>query len=139
MTRIVRATRERSRWWLGLPLLAAVLATLVLVQGAFSQPSGSRKPSGAAGRLVTLACGQTVTVSVTLAADLTGCNGDGLVVGANGISINLNGHRITGTGTAGSRGVWNPGNTSVTVKNGAISGFAKGTAWFAGGSGTVQG
>ena len=43
MTRIVRATRERSRWWLGLPLLAVLLVTLVLVQGAFSQPSAHRK------------------------------------------------------------------------------------------------
>jgi len=137
MTRIAKATRGRSRWWLSVPLLAVVLGTLVLVQGAFSQPSGVRKPASAAGRLVTPTCGASVSGSVTLAADLTGCTGDGLVVVANGTVINLNGHTISGTGVAS--GVYNIGNTSVTVKNGAITGFANGVSWVGGSSGTLQG
>ncbi|MCA1683515.1 MAG: right-handed parallel beta-helix repeat-containing protein [Actinobacteria bacterium] len=41
-------------------------------------------------------CGQTITASVTLTADVGPCNnGDGLVVeGASNIVINLNGHRV---------------------------------------------
>src|SRR5947209_7621787 len=41
-------------------------------------------------------CGQTITASVTLTADVGPCNtGDGLVVqGASNILINLNGHRV---------------------------------------------
>src|SRR3954451_15005817 len=44
-----------------------------------------------------LHCGATVTTSVRLTHDLTGCRGDGLVVGANGITIDLAGHKIAGT------------------------------------------
>jgi hypothetical protein len=46
---------------------------------------------------VSLSCGATITTSVKLTKDLLNCAVDGLVVGANGITIDLNGHRITGT------------------------------------------
>ncbi|MDQ3562502.1 MAG: right-handed parallel beta-helix repeat-containing protein [Thermoproteota archaeon] len=41
-------------------------------------------------------CGQVVTQDVTLTSDLNCDNGDGLIVGAPGITINLNGYSITG-------------------------------------------
>lgn len=52
----------------------------------------------------TIACGQTVSGSVRLAADLHCTNSSGLVVGADGTSIDLNGHEIvcTGAGFQGS-------------------------------------
>jgi len=43
-----------------------------------------------------LACGQVVTTSATLDADLFCPNGDGLVLQGNGIVLNLNGHTIRG-------------------------------------------
>src|SRR6202035_2942475 len=49
-----------------------------------------------------VSCGATVTTCVTLSRDLLNCPVDGLVVGASGITINLNGHRITGTSGDGS-------------------------------------
>jgi nitrous oxidase accessory protein NosD len=69
------------------------------------------------------ACGQTVTQSVTLQADLTGCPGSGLVVGADDITIDLNGHAITGTNGPGGEGIANDGHSGVKIVNGAISGF----------------
>jgi Periplasmic copper-binding protein (NosD) len=43
------------------------------------------------------ACGVVVKEDVTLNADLS-CDGDGLIVGNNGITINLNGHTIKSNG-----------------------------------------
>ncbi|HEX3542546.1 MAG TPA: hypothetical protein VHT75_19110, partial [Acidimicrobiales bacterium] len=47
----------------------------------------------------TVVCGQTITASVTLTADLGPCLGDGLVVTASNVTLNLNGHTITGGGS----------------------------------------
>ena len=45
----------------------------------------------------TLECGAEVTGDVTLEASLTGCT-TGLVVGADGVTIDLNGYAIKGVG-----------------------------------------
>ena len=45
-----------------------------------------------------LECGSVVTRDVRLSRDLRGCTGNGLVVGADGVDIDLNGHLISGTG-----------------------------------------
>jgi parallel beta-helix repeat protein len=140
MTRIVRATRERSRWWLGLPLLAVVAGTLVLVQAAFSQPSAHRKAtshtatSARASTPPPYTCGETVSGSITLNADLNCPSGNGLIVGANSTTINLNLHTITGDPSGSSVGVLNgggvnPGFSGVTVKSGTITGFFKGVSF----------
>jgi hypothetical protein len=82
------------------------------------------KSSAGASKRVALTCGQTVTTSVTLTADITGCGGDGLIVGANGITINLNGHLISGS--SGQYGVLNGSHSSDVIENGKITGFARG-------------
>ena len=43
-----------------------------------------------------LGCGDTVKADVKLKADLVNCSNNGLVVGADGIDIDLNGHTIAG-------------------------------------------
>src|SRR3954469_9737772 len=45
-----------------------------------------------------LQCGDLVTRSVALDSDLGPCPGDGLVAGADGIRIDLNGHVVRGSG-----------------------------------------
>ena len=45
-----------------------------------------------------LHCGDTITASVVLTSSLN-CSGDGLIVGANNLTIDLNGKRITGSGS----------------------------------------
>jgi nitrous oxidase accessory protein NosD len=42
-------------------------------------------------------CGEVITESIQLANDVGPCPGDGLVVGADNIVIDLNGHRVSGT------------------------------------------
>jgi hypothetical protein len=44
-------------------------------------------------------CGQTLTHSVKLTKDLVNCRGDGLVIGADGITVDLNGHTVDGVVT----------------------------------------
>jgi parallel beta-helix repeat protein len=69
-----------------------------------------------------------LTTNVTLASDITGCPGDGLVVGASNIVINLNGHTLSGSGSSGSGSGVNAsgGFENVTVTNGVVKGFNKG-------------
>jgi len=86
---------------------------------------------GAAPVPMTVSCGQTITVSVTLANNLTNCGGNGLVVGAPGITIDLNGFTVDGNGS-GAGIVNNAGHDDVTVTNGAIQEFDLGVRLDAG-------
>jgi parallel beta-helix repeat protein len=66
-------------------------------------------------------CGDTIKRATALRADLTGCAGDGLVVGADGITLDLRGHTISG-GAQGA-GVRIAGRRGVTLTRGTITGF----------------
>src|SRR4051794_22192460 len=67
-------------------------------------------------------CGAVLTKSVKLTKDLTGCGETGLVIAADGVTVDLNAHTLAGTGTGD--GVVDDGNHSgVTVKNGRIENF----------------
>jgi len=74
------------------------------------------------------ACGATLTESLTLHADLVGCTGAGLVVGADGITIDLHGHRITGDGRTTYPGVLVQGHRGVTITGGVVRRFDAGVA-----------
>jgi parallel beta-helix repeat protein len=69
-------------------------------------------------------CGETITQDTTLDSDLIDCPGDGIVIGADDITLDLNGHVIDGAGLYA--GVLNPGFGHLTVENGAIRQFATG-------------
>src|SRR5215204_936953 len=76
-----------------------------------------------------IACGQVITQDTTLEDDLTDCPGDGIVIGADGIMLDLNGHTVSGatcdTDCVSNRGVDNTaGHDGVWILNGTIRGFA---------------
>src|SRR5438309_12014566 len=48
-----------------------------------------------------LPCGTVITKDTTLQADITGCTGDGLVIGADHVTLDLNGHTVSGAVKAG--------------------------------------
>jgi Periplasmic copper-binding protein (NosD) len=69
----------------------------------------------------TVTCGQTLTQSTSLDADLScpdsGATEPALRIGKSGITLDLNGHKITAHG----RGIVNDGFNDVTVRNGTIA------------------
>ena len=83
-----------------------------------------------------ISCGQTITQDTKLDTDLI-CPGDGIKIGADNVTLDLNGHSITGSGRTGTyTGIENggpyagpDGNTSgrghdnVTIENGSIRDF----------------
>jgi hypothetical protein len=76
-----------------------------------------------------LACGQVITADTTLQSDLVDCPGDGIVIGAHGIRLDLNGHTVSAAACdvdcVEHVGVANTGGYDrVRIVNGTISGFA---------------
>jgi parallel beta-helix repeat protein len=69
-------------------------------------------------------CGQVIRTSTTIDNSLAGCAGDGLVIGASGITVDLNGNTIQGTGLG--TGIQNNGHDDVTIRNGALLNFDHG-------------
>jgi parallel beta helix pectate lyase-like protein len=74
-----------------------------------------------------LNCGDTITQDARLDADLLNCPGDGIVIGADGVTLDLNGHTIDGRGSG--TGVSARGYDDVGVVRGAIQGFATGVSF----------
>jgi parallel beta-helix repeat protein len=109
----------------GLPALT------VLVIGASALLAGTAAAHPPAG----VHCGQTLTHSAQLRADLHNCPGDGVVIGADHITLDLNGHTIDGVESTGcdrpavlTAGVHNPGHDGLTVKGGTVQQFDTGVA-----------
>lgn len=71
----------------------------------------------------TVACGATVTTDVTLTSNLRCSGTDGLIVGADGIEIDLNGFTIRNIGGGTPTGIVVDGHGDVTVRNGRIRDF----------------
>lgn len=78
-------------------------------------------------------CGSVITTDTTLTADLVGCTRTGLVVGADNITVNLNGHTISGDGVPAADddihfdyGLLVQGHSGVSVVNGWVDGFDRG-------------
>src|SRR4051795_8979958 len=107
-------------------LIATAAASLVLAAGA------------GATRSEPVACGDTITASVKLDRDLTDCPNNGIVIGADGITLDLNRHTIDGDdalqdcepGEPCDLGVLNGGHRAVTIKGGAVHGFGTGVVVF---------
>jgi len=78
-------------------------------------------------------CGQTITQSLTLTADET-CTGPGLIVGADGVTIDLGGFTLSGDGGTDEDGIDIGSHAKVTIVNGTVAGFFDGIV---GGAGSV--
>jgi parallel beta-helix repeat protein len=98
---------QAAGWPLVILVGAVVVAALTSARGASAAD---------------VACGQVVSQSIVLSADLQ-CNGPGLLITSPDISIDLNGHTISGAGTGEGISVR---STGATVKNGTIRGFTHG-------------
>lgn len=74
---------------------------------------------------IDLQCGETVTESKTLEYDITSCAGAGLILNASNVTLDCNGHLISGPyATTTDMGVEIlPGNYNITVKNCTVAGY----------------
>ncbi|HWB71704.1 MAG TPA: right-handed parallel beta-helix repeat-containing protein [Egibacteraceae bacterium] len=89
-----------------------------------------------------VSCGQEITSSITLTNDIGPCPEDGLVITADDITVDLDGHTISGDPTARDgrcrAGILLREVRGVTVRNGTVTGFDAGVAIMGGGGNTVQ-
>jgi parallel beta-helix repeat protein len=104
--------------------LALIVATALSVGvGSASGRTSGPQPS----------CGDTITVNTKLTGDLTNCPGDGLVIGADDITLDLNGHTIDGDNVPApcdpsvcetDFGIDNTGgHSNVTIRGGTVQEF----------------
>jgi parallel beta-helix repeat protein len=111
----------------------AALGTLImqptLVAAATTSNTGTSTADSTSGSSATTnpACGQVVSGNVTLTSNLN-CPGDGLLVGNDDTTINMNGYTIQGPGHTSSKvGIMIPASSNVKVKGpGMMAGFQAG-------------
>jgi large repetitive protein len=116
--------------------LSRVLVLALVVAGFTVLGSGQALASH-------VGCGDTITTDTTLDSDLVNCPNNGIVIGADNITLDLNGHTIDGDGTPvatcpeGDRcdvGVANLGGYDrLAIMGGTIRQFGVGV-WVAGGA-----
>jgi hypothetical protein len=70
------------------------LAILVLGVAGLIAFGGGQASAG-----IDVSCGDEITADTTLDSDLVDCPNNGIVIGADGITLDLNGHSIEGDGT----------------------------------------
>jgi Right handed beta helix region len=103
------------------PLVVLMLA----IGGFFALGAGQASASH-------VSCGDTITADTTLDSDLVDCPSNGIVIGADGIIVDLNGHTIDGDGeledcSEGEPcdvGILSDNHARVTVRNGTVRDFA---------------
>jgi parallel beta-helix repeat protein len=94
---------------------------LAIAGSSLGAAAGPKLPSR------TVQCGEVLTESLRIANNLRDCAGDGLVVGAPGLTIDLGGHRIDGVSAAGSVGIDNgAGHDGVEIRGGLVAQFETG-------------
>jgi parallel beta-helix repeat protein len=109
--------------------LSATLASLAVILAV--AVAGAMGGGGALASHVS--CGAVITTDTTLDSDLVDCPNHGIVIGADDITLDLNGHRIDGDGTEAAGcdprkefcdvGVLNRGHDGVTVRHGSVRQF----------------
>jgi parallel beta-helix repeat protein len=108
------ARRRRTRV-LALPAIAAAAFVATGVPAAAESPA--------------VTCGSVVTDDIRLTHDLVDCPGAGLVIGASGVTIDLGGHTIDGTGVGA--GIDNEaGHDDIEIVNGTVREFVFGIELF---------
>ena len=114
-TRKGRRSRLDPFVWIAIAL--TLLALLAFAITGLVAPSKAKAQGG-------LYCGAYVTHDVTLQHDIYGCVQGGITVAKSGVTVDLNGHTITGLGEGD--GIAATGVSGVTIKNGSVVNFEAG-------------
>lgn len=113
---------------------AAAAAAVVTVVAALT--------TGIAAGQAALGCGAVISHDMKLTADVGPCPGAGLIVAADGVTLDLNGHTVVGNPQARGDGPDAPGILlrkvhRATVENGTVRAFDAGVVIDGGGDNTV--
>jgi len=130
------------RWWYLTVLAAAVVVAVSFLLGSASAsahkpappvqaPTKGKAPARVRGAS-TFACGMTVTGNFTLTSDESCPGSTAIFIEANGVTVNLNGHTLTGDQSPSNYGVEADFNNDV-VTNGSILNFDYGVTMFGNG------
>jgi hypothetical protein len=88
---------------------------IVLIFAAVVAASLSATATAAQAARSSASCGKTIATDTVLRADVTGCPGSALVIGADGVTLDLDGHTVEGAIVAN-------GRSSVQVRDGVVRG-----------------
>lgn len=114
-----------------------VMTALVATTAAFAVWGVSAAQAG-----IGVVCGTTITADSTLSGDIGPCPGHGVIIGADNITLDLNGHTILGDGSDTGSGVISNSHSNVTVTSssgrGTIENFLDGVFLTGGGGNTVS-
>lgn len=117
------AASQKGKVWLivGITVLMVVMLSLLAISPVRKALFGKAVMIKEG---VSVDCGSTITQSLTLGGDLTGCSGDGLIIGADNLILDCNGHFITGSGR--NTGILVLNKNKITIKNCKINNFGDG-------------
>jgi parallel beta-helix repeat protein len=112
-----------------LATLAGVAVAVILVLAGVFASSGAEAASN-------VSCGDTITTDATLHHNLVSCPNNGIVIGADNVTLDLSYHTIDSDGTPAAGcdpdtefcdiGVLNDGHDGVTIVHGSVRQFALG-------------
>ena len=127
---VMREIGKTVRGWRALSRITTIAACL---------GCAAAMPADAAAQAV--GCGAVLTVDTTLTADITGCRGSGLIIGASGITVDLGGHTVSGLASQGGDPAQvgiddSAGYDRVTIRNGSVGSFEHGGVQLADADGT---
>src|SRR6476646_12229377 len=118
----------------------AALATLVGLTAIATLVLTGVVASSGAEAASKVSCGDTIITDTTLHHNLTNCPNNGIIIGADNVTLDLNYHTIDGNGKpAGGcdpqkdfcdTGIVNFGHDGVTVMHGSLRGFDAGVNVF---------
>ncbi len=122
--------------------MASLGPTIVLLSAGVLATAGIAPAFGQASPSVS--CGSVITADTTLTADVVNCAGNGLTVDADNITLDLNGHTVSGDGVPAGHddihfdyGILVEGHHGVTVMNGSVDRFDRGVLFDASRGGVV--
>jgi parallel beta-helix repeat protein len=115
----------------------------VLAAVALALTTGNGMLAVAASAQPAVGCGSVLTKDTRLTADVGRCSGPGLIVAADGVVLNLNGHTVAGNpqlrgGGADAAGILLRQVRGATVRNGTVQGFDAGVVIRGGARNTVS-
>jgi parallel beta-helix repeat protein len=115
---------------LGVPLTITLLAAAIVVLAIVALSAGEAEAHH-------VGCGDTITTDTTLDGDLADCPNNGVVIGADDITLDLNGHTVDGDGELidpcpkqafCDTGILNDRHDGVTITGGTVTQFGTGAA-----------